>query len=466
MEQGVDLIVLGLNHKTAPLDVRERLAVREEEQGALALLARDAGCAEALLLSTCNRVELYGARGAQGGAGALEGALSLLASRAGLSAEELRPHMYLREGEEALHHLLRVAASLDSMVVGEPQILGQLKSSFERCREAGAAAGLLSGLMERVFAVAKRVRTQTGIGKSVVSISSVAVGLARQIFDDLSSRTALLVGAGEMGELAAQHLKQEGVTRLWVANRSLERAAALAERLGGQPRGLSELPELLAQADIVITSTGAHGYLVTKDLVARALRARKYRPLFLIDISVPRNVEPSVNELENVYVYDVDDLNGIADENRALRAREAEEAERMVREEVERLRALGARRELGPLLGAVRERVHALKEQELAWAQPRLADLTPAQQKVVSQLAERLANKVLHQALTGLKSYAEHPDRDVALRVAEELFGVGGQAEVGARARGQAPAQEQAQGQAHSRSDSHSHAPLGESGRS
>jgi len=422
----MELLILGLNHKTAPLHIRERLAFKEEEQISLALEANSLGCSESFLLSTCNRVELYclTSESADASHPPADQVRGLLSSKASLDVGELNPHLYSFQGQEALHHLLRVASSLDSMVVGEPQILGQLKGAYERCRDAGATGRSLSGLMDQALTVAKRVRTQTEIGRAVVSISSVAVNLAEQIFGTLTGGTGLLVGAGEMGELAAQHLTQAGISRLLVANRSLSRASSLAERLGGHPRGLTELPELLTQADIVITSTGAHGYLITKELVAKTLKARKYRPLFLIDISVPRNIEPSVNDHENVYVYDVDDLNQIASENKATRAREAEAAEALVLQELERLKSRQAKRELGPVITSMRAQVHRLKEEELKRLEPRLLELSSDQQKAVKQLAERLSNKLLHEAFTGLKSYAEHPQRELAIEVAERLFGL------------------------------------------
>lgn len=421
----MELLVLGLNHKTAPIHIRERLAFKEEQQLSLALEANRLGCGESFLLSTCNRVELYSLIPTQEmDVHPLEQVRKLLASKASLGISELIPHLYTYRGDEALLHLLRVASSLDSMVVGEPQILGQLKVAYERCKEAGATGRVLSGLMDQALTVAKRVRTQTEIGRAVVSISSVAVNLAEQIFGTLQKSTALLVGAGEMGELAAQHLIQAGVSRLLVANRNLERATALSERLGGHPRTLSELPELLTQADIVITSTGAHGYLITKEQVAKTLKARKYRPLFLIDISVPRNIEPSVNDHENVYVYDVDDLNQIAADNKAARAREAETAEILVRKELERLKSVQARRDLAPVLKAIRTQVHLLKEEELTRVESKFDHLSADQRQVVQQFAERLSNKFLHEVLTGLKSYAEHPQRELAIEVAEKLFGL------------------------------------------
>lgn len=422
----MELLILGLNHKTAPIHIRERLAFKEEEQVRLALEVNQLGYAESFLLSTCNRVELYSLTSAEADSAlrSLEQVRGLIASRASIDSQELSPHLYIYQGQEALHHLLRVASSLDSMVVGEPQILGQLKGAYERCREGGATGRTLSGLMDQALTVAKRVRTKTEIGRSVVSISSVAVNLAEQIFGTLQESAALLVGAGEMGELAAQHLIQAGVSRLLVANRSLSRATDLSERLGGHPRALSELPELLTHADIVITSTGAHGYLITKELVAKTLKARKYRPLFLIDISVPRNIEPSVNDHENVYVYDVDDLNQIAAENKATRAREAEAAEELVLRELERLQSLKAKRELGPVIKAIRAQVHQIKDEELTRVEPKLSELSAEQQRAVQQLAERLCNKLLHEVLTGLKSYAEHPQRELAIEVSERLFGL------------------------------------------
>ena len=426
----MDLLVFGLNHKTAPIHVRERLALTETDQPQLALEATRSGIREAMLLSTCNRVELYGALDPTAHTTASESTIrleetliDLLAKRSQLSAVELRPHVYLHRGDQALIHLFRVASSLDSMVIGEPQILGQLKSAFERCREAGVTGHALNMLMERAFTVARKVRSQTGIGQNVVSISSVAVNLARHIFDDLSKRTALLIGAGEMGELAAQHLKTEGVSRLLVANRNFERAADLAGRLGGRPRRLDELFELLCRADIVITSTGAREYLITSSMILKVLKARKYKPLFLIDIAVPRNIDPSINEIDNVYLYDVDDLNGISDENKAHRAREAEDAETLVIAEVARYHQERAQRQLSPAIVAIRERTHQLKALEIEWANAKLSELSADDLKTVAQLGDRLTNKILHQVTTTLKRYAESPQRDQVVEIALNLFG-------------------------------------------
>ena len=402
----MDLIVFGLNHKTAPIQLRERFALKDEDQPIFAKKARDFGCEEALLLSTCNRVELYGTTALKeiNAKRFKHTLLQLLSQESGISIEDLDPHVYLYLENDAFHHLFRVASSLDSMVIGEPQILGQLKSAFERCKEAETTGRTLNRYLERAFAVAKRVRNQTGIGRSVVSISSVAVHLARHIFDDLSHRKVLLVGAGEMGELAAHHLVQEGVGHLLVANRNFNRAVDLANRLEGTPRRLDELDQLLIQADIIITSTGARNYLITPNQIQKAIKARKYRPLFLIDIAVPRNVDPKVNELENIYVYDVDDLNQIAKENRAHRQKEAESAEQLIQEEVESFQLeRQSTHSLKPTIIALKSHIEDLKAQEIQWARRKLKDVPEEDLKRVEQMGHRFANKILHSIYRSLK---------------------------------------------------------------
>ena len=428
----MELMIFGLNHKTAPIALRERLALSEEEADVLAHELAQSGCEESALLSTCNRVEVYGVvpsqkenRDHQHAVESLQDRLILqFSQRSGLTVRELQGHLYIHRERAAITHLFRVAASLDSMVVGEPQILGQLKEALERSQTEGHSAQGLSRLMERAFAVAKKVRSQTGIGRHVVSISSVAVGLAKQIFGDLSGQTALLIGAGEMGELAARHLVQAGIKRLLVANRSIERANKLANELGGHPRSLNELGTLLIEADIVITSTGARDYLITPDVAQSALKLRKYRPIIMIDISVPRNISPMVNEIDNVYVYDVDDLTGIANENRASRAREAEQAEQLVHAEVDRFYHERATRDIAPTIVAVREYAHQLKERERLHALKKLGALDEDQLKVVAQFGERLTNKLLHSVSMGIKSYASDPQREYALEVIHRLFDI------------------------------------------
>ena len=424
-ERVEELVIVGVSHKTAPLHLRERLAFDEKACTTLLDDLALMGGRGAVLLSTCNRVELYGAglTSAQPHQTSSHHAelVECLARQAGLSSDELAEYLYVYRGDQALRHLFRVAASLDSMVVGEPQILGQLKTALDQSRSQGSA-GQVERYMERAFTVARRVRNQTGIGRNVVSISSVAVRLARQIFEDLHQRTTLLIGAGEMGELAARHLCQEGVGRLLVANRSFDRAAELAEQLNGHPRALTELPQLLTQADIVITSTGAREPIIDVQLTQAAIKARKYKPLFLIDIAVPRNIAPEVNELDHVYLYDVDDLTQIAADNLAQREQEADEAEQLIIEEVSRFHTDRAQRSVGPMIKSLRDRAHGIKDQEVAWAIKGTPDLTSEQEERVRRLGDRIVNKLLHDVFTGMKKLAAEPEREQMLGVVSELF--------------------------------------------
>lgn len=415
----MELIVFGLNHKTAPVALREKLAISEEDQLNFAQQLKTSGCEEHLFLSTCNRVELYGV--CENTSSVKQELLQVLSKQGAVTPSELQEHLYWHEGISAISHLFRVASSLDSMVIGEPQILGQLKSAFDMAKQNQWLGQHLAQTCEWAFSIAKKVRHETGIAKNVVSISSVAVHLAKQIFDDLSDRVVLLVGAGEMGELAAQHLVQGGVSQLLVANRSLERAATLAEKLGGHPRLLDELPSLLVQADIVITSTGSRDYLIRKEQMHQVLKARKYKPVFIIDIAVPRNVDPDLNSLEYVFVYDVDDLNHIAEENRANRQKEAELAEEMVKLEAQKYLKENAKKELTPTIVALREKFNAFAQSELQQFS-KITGLSESQEKQIKQIAQKVNHQLLHQVLTGLKSYADHPQKDQMLELVHVLF--------------------------------------------
>ncbi len=419
----MELVVLGLSHKTAPVEVRERFAIEDGALTHTAGRARELGCAESFVLSTCNRVELYAACT---DAEALGDRLSEVLATAG-DGGALRRHAYQHRGASAVNHLFRVAASLDSMVVGEPQILGQMKAAYETCRQAGLTGPALSRAVERAFKVAKKVRTETGVGRHSVSISSVAIDLARQIFGDLTSRVVALVGAGKMGELAARHLSNNGVAELLVVNRDFERAHDLAGRLGGHPRELDELPRVLVEADIVITSTAARGFLVNRKQMKRAMRSRKYRPVFLVDIAVPRNVDPSLNDLDNVYVYDVDDLTGIANENLESRRREAEQAEALVEQEAARFLHELAGDAVKPTIVALRQRADAIKGAELQRMGRLLQGLDERQVRDVQRLADGIVNKLLHDMLTGLKRAAADPrgpDVATVVEVVRRLHGL------------------------------------------
>ena len=415
----MQLIVLGLSHKTAPLQLRERFAIPDERLVSIAEKVRQAGFRESFVVSTCNRVEFYAAADDIATPDEQLAAVMAEVGRAGLG--ELNPHVYHYAGLNAIVHLFRVAASLDSMVVGEPQILGQLKSAFDRCRQAGVTGPALNRAAERAFSTAKRVRTETGIGRHVISISSVAVQLAKQIFGDLNGRSAALLGAGKMGELAAEHLVSAGVSQLYVANRSQPRAHDLANKLGGHARDLAELPNLLSQVDILLTSTGARHHLINMSMMRSALKARKYRPIFLIDIAVPRNVSPAINDLDNVYLYDVDDLHGIADANRQARAQEADSAEAMVVESAHRLLDELAVQALKPTIVAVRERFETLKRDEVERVARRLgADETT--RRALESVADGLSAKLLHGVLMSLKRSPSHPDGAETVRLIRDIY--------------------------------------------
>jgi len=308
------LHITGVSHKTAPVEVRERLAFRPETlPAALADLKSREGVAEAVILSTCNRVEITVTTDDQSDPQAIVD--SFLADQKNVSPEGIGPHLYRHEGRDAIHHLFRVAASLDSMVVGEPQILGQLKTAYASAKDCGSICGWMDGLMTRAFGVAKRVRSETGVGQMAVSISYAAVELARKIFGDLSNRKIMIVGAGKMSELAARHLRRSGASHVFVTNRTHERAVEMAALFQGTPVEYTRFVSMLPEVDIVITSSGAPHYILHKDEMQRVIAARRNKPMFLIDIAVPRNIEPTVNDVDNVYLYDIDDLQEVVNSN-------------------------------------------------------------------------------------------------------------------------------------------------------
>jgi glutamyl-tRNA reductase len=416
------LLLVGVNHTTAPLDVRERLAIPTTRLAdATRSLAGRPGIREALILSTCNRVELLTVTEATDGSG--EGAeavtaLNFLHEYLDIPTDAVTPHMYMLREREAIRHLFRVASSLDSMVVGEPQILGQVKESWSIAREVGAISStetfssMLDPLLQRAFSVAKRVRTETLIGSSSVSIASVAAELARKIFGSLANKTILLVGAGKMSDLAAKHLIQQGATTLLVSNRTEMRAEKIADMLrtptittGVIP--FAQLHEQTHRADIIITSTGA-GQIFAIDQARGLIHKRRNRPVFFIDIAVPRDVDPAVNDLEGCFVYDIDDLQQVAQENQTQRSREAETAESIVQMEVDRY---GERLALAPATETIKElqsTAEVVREAELARAAQRLANmsapLTPEQQTVIEHLTRSLTNKLLHPQIIALRN--------------------------------------------------------------
>ncbi len=411
----------GLNHKTAPIDLREKLAFRQEELGAvLAGLKRCEGVLEGLILCTCNRVEVVLSLGSEVQGRAI--AEDFLSLHSGIDAGAFRPHLYLHEGEQAVRHIFRVASSLDSMVVGEPQILGQMKSAYALAKANGAVSGLLESVLMRSFAVAKRVRSETDIGQAAVSVSYAAVELAKQIFGSLTNKVVMIVGAGKMSELAVKHLRRAGASRILVTNRTLERAASLASFVEGEVVPYEQFIARLPEADIAITSSAAPHFILTPDNMRRVLELRRNRPVFLIDIAVPRNVDPAVNELDNVFLYDIDDLKKVVLGNLEGRARQAAEAEQIIEEEVSKFASRLKARELSPVIATLQRQLEELRVGELDRLQGRLSTLTPEQLAAVEALTRSIINKVAHGPIAELHRSAAEPDGLQSVEVIRRVF--------------------------------------------
>ncbi|HEY6412688.1 MAG TPA: glutamyl-tRNA reductase [Edaphobacter sp.] len=399
------LVLLGINHTTAPIEVRERLAIPAGRLAdATRTLLHQPGIREGLILSTCNRVEIVTLQDdAPNTETNKADLLRFLHEYFSVPAHTLQPHLYEFREREAVRHLFRVASSLDSMVVGEPQILGQVKESYTIAREVGAVSSQLDTLLQRAFTVAKKVRSETQIGSSSVSIASVAVDLARNIFGSLQGKTVLLVGAGKMSELAARHLIQQGATNILVANRTQARAEKIAAEFNGTVIPFDELYAQADRADIVITSTGAPQKLFGRSHGQHFLHRRRNRPMFFIDIAVPRDVDPGMNDVEGCFVYDIDDLQQVAAANLADRSREAAAAETIVSNEVEKYQQRLQSRDAVPAILALQQNAEAIREAELARSAKRLAALTPEQREAVEALTRSLTAKLLHPQLTALR---------------------------------------------------------------
>ena len=415
----MSLRLLGINHKTAPIELRERVAIaREDLAGAVRLLTGVPGVREAMILSTCNRVEILAAvDGAEMNRPGADLA-GFLHRHFGIDPGELRPHLYEYRDREAIRHLFRVAASLDSMVVGEPQILGQVKDAYTAAREAGTLSAQLEPLLQSAFAAAKKVRTETEIGSSSVSIASVAVELAQKIFGSLNGRTVFLVGAGKMSELAGRHLMQHGAGRILVANRTHERAVQMAQRFAGaSSRAVApsvvaweEMRSAASQADIVITSTGAPMPIFRREDGQAFLHRRKNRPMFFIDIAVPRDVDPEMNRLEGIFLYDIDDLQSVAASHMEERTREAEDAEALIAAEVERFELKLRAVDVAPSIVGLQQRAEEMRQAELKRVQGRLGGLTAQQMAAVEALSRSIVNKFLHPPMQALKAAARDGD--------------------------------------------------------
>jgi glutamyl-tRNA reductase len=416
------LCIVGVSHLTAPLEVRERLAVPAESiPGALSALRESCGASEAMLLSTCNRVEVYAAV-AEPDVARLR---DYLAARGGLSSAD--PHLVVHTGAEAVRHAFRVAASLESMVIGEPQILGQVKDAYDRAEKAGSLGSTLNALRNRSLAAAKRARTETGIGRNAVSVSHVAVELARKIFGEMRDRNVLLVGAGKMSELAARQLVRGGA-RATVLGRTLERAEQLAATLGGRALPMEELRAELAKADIVISGTGAPGIVIGRDDVEDARRrrtGRHQRPLFLIDIAVPRDIDPMVAKVGGVFLYDLDDLRSVAEANLRERRKEAAAAEELVDHEVAAFLDWQRSLDVVPLLVELRQRGDDIRRAEIEKARRRLGPLSAEQEAVLDSMTAGIVNKLLHAPTVQLKEMAREERSADKVSLIRRLLGLG-----------------------------------------
>ena len=415
------LFAAGLSHKNASLALREQLAADEDKvREILRDLVGSATLREAVILSTCNRVEVYGVADVPG-----EGrvaAFRRLCRQRGVEPSSVEGVLYTHADDDAIRHAFRVASSLDSMMVGEPQILGQVKDAFALAQTCEAVGPALHTLFTQAFAVAKRVRNETDIARHAVSVSFAAVELARKIFAGLTGRAVLLVGAGKMSELAAKHLVEHGAFPIYVVNRTWSRAQDLARALAGTAVPFEELSTALAAVDIVITSTGAPTPIVTRDLVAQVVRGRGTRPLFFIDIAVPRDVEAGVEELGDVYRYDLDDLQQVVDANIRERLREAQRAEAIVEREVTKFRARLGDVEIIPTIVSLRERLEEIRAGEVRKTLARLPDASPETQAAIEALSAGIINKILHAPITKLRESSRAGAHRSWLEVVHELF--------------------------------------------
>ena len=418
----LDIVLIGLSHKTAPVELRECIALNgDETDSALNSLKTHPAIREVVLFSTCNRVELLMASPEP--EAAIAAAKGYLAETKQIAVDEFAKSLYHYRGDAAVRHLFRVAASLDSMMVGEPQILGQIKEAYLIATRHKTTGVILNRLLHRSFFVAKRVRSETGIGDRAVSISYAAIELGRKIFDTLEDKKVLLVGAGEMAELAVEHLIRHRCGEIWVANRTFERAVQLAEQFKGSAVRFEEIPRSLLLADIIISSTGAPGYVIERLHLKGVMRQRRNRPLFFIDIAVPRDVDPDLNRISNVYVYDIDDLQGVIEENIAGRQQEAQKGEGIIDDAVETFLAWFASLDVVPTIVDLRAKIETLADAEInKTLATSLQHLSDADCRAIGRMKKALVNKILHDPTLFLKGNGCRGDKSAYLDTARKLF--------------------------------------------
>jgi glutamyl-tRNA reductase len=421
------ILGLGLNHRTAPVELRERVSIGDDELSrALRDLQATSTVLESVVVSTCNRTEIYAVVSSfKAGEDFL---VTWLARRANMEKSELARHVYVHRGAQAVTHLMAVAAGLDSMILGETQILGQVRSAFLRASECGSAGLLLSRLFRMAIQVGKRAQTETAVGRLPVSVSYAAVQLAKKVFGSLRDKRVLVIGAGQMGELTAQHLFANGAGRMVVVNRTLERAEALAERFAAQAAPWERLEEELAEADIVISSTGSSQVVVTAESVAKAVDARHARPLVLIDIAVPRDIEAEAGRLRNVFLYDIDDLNGVVAANQRERRRQAQLVETMIDEALAEYSRWLSEQEIVPLIAAIRAKGERIQADVMTSLRNKLPDLDEREWKLIQKHTMSIVNQLLRDPIRNMKELSAYPGGSRHIQVFSRLFGISDEA--------------------------------------
>ena len=417
----LEIVLLGLNHKTAPVELRECLAFsKEEANAALKAFQKSPAIGEVILISTCNRVEILMATDDK--PNAVDTVKMFLHGFKNLPVTEFEKSLYIHDGDDAIRHVFRVASSLDSMVVGEPQILGQIKEAYRTATMNKSSGVILNKLLHRTFFVAKRVRNETGIGDNAVSISYAAIELGRKIFGTLEGKKVLLIGAGEMAELAVEHLIRNRAGNIFVANRTFERGVKLAKKYEGKAIRFEEITDCLRIADIIISSTGSPDFVVKRNQVKGIMRSRRNRPLFFIDIAVPRDIDPDINRLTNSYIYDIDDLKGVVDENIEGRQQEAVKGERIVDEAVIRFREWYDNMDVVPTIIALRNKIDNIAQAEIKKTLRSLEHLSDNDCQAINRMANAMINKILHDPTLLLKRNGFHGDKSVYIDITRKLF--------------------------------------------
>ena len=417
----VNLILVGVNHKTTPVEIREKLAFTKGKiEESVDRLFNFPDIIEHTILSTCNRVEIYARANCQDSA--IKAIKQFICDFHEVSPVELEDHFYSYRNEEAVEHLFRVSSSLDSMILGEAQILGQVKDAYSLAKDLRSTGLVLNQLFEKAFSIAKKVREETGIAERSVSISSAAVELAQKIFDDLENRTVMLVGTGEMAELAAKHLISYGVKTVYVTSRTYDRAANLARTLNGSALDFEAFKNELHRADIVITSTSASNFIIKKEMVEKAIHKRKNKPIFFIDIAVPRDIEPDINDLENIYLYDIDDLHVVVSANMKEREKEADNAMNFISQEVTKFNNWVGTLDAVPTIVEIRKKAENIRMQEIEKTLKKISHLSEDDKKLLRQMSSSMVNKILHKPTIKLKQKTQSEDGHVYLKAIRHLF--------------------------------------------